>query len=569
MQRVATTFAICFFGLLALRASAQPMPESQPIQPEENRIIPAVKWRTGMRTSSPGRVHIDEDTVYILNAVHRAYKDGKVCEERDFRGERLPGTSTVDPDSSGIDWRLESELCALANENGASKWSFEAEEGVSDGWVSTSMMSAGDFVYFHVGDTLHALSRDLGREKWTFQAAQSKRTFPLLSWTAGICVFAVIVVVIGRFLRLWTRTKTVVLVVALLIMVIGVALGLTALFQTPSRYAASLQVANGSVYFRSSNDLLHDLAGDTGQLRWRFHIVPSLNERFSSVLRNIGVNVPSPPAPVISDGVIIVQDDIRRGGSRLVACDVKTRKTLWTSEARVITGEAPIAASGTVYAATSDRVVALAADTGTLKWQSDQIKTSDHVVPRDRVVAYVRGWDDKSRWQTAQFRARASNPPHLLAFECDSLYVLAAAYGDLQLIDGDRDSGSTHDRVYVNHILALSASTGKVRWKGHVGVNIARPTVQDNTVYFVSQDRLFALEVGTGKIRWQWQCPRNLVPGNNASRYTPTSIGDYAVAADGTAYVLTGNGVFALDPNTPKEPFSLPDLKGKVVLLNF
>jgi len=305
--------------------------------------------------------------------------------------------------------------------------------------------------------------------------------------------------------------------------------------------------------------------------------------------------MPNLPAPVISDSVIITQYDIRGETSRLAALDAKTGDIFWASKERVVAGEPLIAASETVYAPASDRVVALAAETGMLKWQSDKIETSDYA-PED--VARLSGFvNDVEQLEQVSFEVRAFGPPHLLALEGDFLYVLMSVSGSLAGTD-ERDAWARSVRNY--GLLALSAATGEVRWEKYsrdepktvVAANDVliyqmagklhalsaetgetqwqleegnipygcRPMVQGSTVYVpcaktrlldtgshISEDRLYALDLNTGRIKWQSPKEVREVRGS-VTHITPIEIRDYAIALDGTAYISTDGFVFALAP---------------------
>jgi outer membrane protein assembly factor BamB len=383
---------------------------------------------------------------------------------------------------------------------------------------------------------------------------------------------------------------------------------LAAFPQKPALRLSAFQIADGSSYFKSSSGILYALASDTGELRWRRNLIPFWKVLFQSVKRSFGIKdgMPDLPVPVISDGVIIIQHNIRGKTSRLAALDAKTGEVLWTSKVRVATGESPIASSRTIYAPESENVVAMEAKVGKLKWQSekiwqsDKIEMNDHVVPKD-VARFSEFVDDAERVKWS-FEASAKKPPHLLALEGDSLYVLMSASGDV-LWDTERSAGSYSAHGYA--MLALSSAMGDIRWKRHIvgmsgpikvvaakdflfyqmagslyalsaetgktkwqfeGGEIpygCKPIVQDNTVYVahakrrrtdtnavVSEDQLYAMELDTGKIKWQ--SPKEVSEVRGTVTYiTPIEIDDYAIAADGTAYISTDEFILALDSAAP------------------
>lgn len=597
------------FGL-ALEASAQ-IPEGELTQPEARLTIPVKwgpvgNWGTDPGRPSGGRLHADEKAVYILGAW------------RTQKGEEGP-------------WRFVRAVRALTKESGALKWTFEIAEGASndfnlgpprrrtwyrDGtkfehfdfyfpsrakWTPPPMpvvraVSSDGFVYFQVGDALHALDQETGVEKWRSEAPQITRRFPLLSRVLEICIAAAIALAIGRLLKLSNRVKVIIFVVGVLaITVIEAPRRLAALSQTTHPHLADLRIADGSVYFRSSSGLLYALAGATGELEWRSDPVSSWGGLFRSVLRSFGFRreLPNIPAPAISEGVIIAQHRIRGEASRLAGFDAETGKILWISKAQVMAGEPPIAAAGIIYAPTNDSVVALAAETGILQWQSDKIEMSDRVIPEG--PALYEFFDGNEQLERVSFKVRASDPTHLLALEDELLYVLTSASGEVEW--SSEYAAGSHDAVG-HAVLALSASTGEIRWKKHIiGRNVrgaivaARGVllyqgaetlyalsaetgetqwqfeggslpygceliVQGNTVYVpcakerlldtgshISEDRLYALELGTGEVKWRSPDPLKRVRGDNYI----LEIDDYAIAPDGTAYIGTDRFVFALD----------------------
>lgn len=110
------------------------------------------------------------------------------------------------------------------------------------------------------------------------------------------------------------------------------------------------------------------------------------------------------------------------------------------------------------------------------------------------------------------------------------------------IVDGVLYIGSGDQHVY-----ALDAATGALRWKFRAGDVIhATPAVHQGTVYVGSWDRnLYALDARTGAERWRY------TTGNDTTIYNQIGIASSAAVADGMVFVGGRDGKFhAVDAAT-------------------
>lgn len=108
-----------------------------------------------------------------------------------------------------------------------------------------------------------------------------------------------------------------------------------------------------------------------------------------------------------------------------------------------------------------------------------------------------------------------------------------------------------HGVVYIGsgdqHVYALEASTGALRWSFRAGDVIhASPAVHDGVVYVGSWDRnLYALDARSGAERWRY------TTGNDTTIYNQIGIASSAAVADGMVFVGGRDGKFhAVDAAT-------------------
>ncbi len=544
MRRILKAAVTLLLTALPLGVCAQPVEEeNSAVQKGENAAGPSVKWMRSLRRhTSHAKISVHRGALYILTAEQT---------QKDREGPM----------------RLMGEIQALAKDDGGAIWSVRVEEKFPNRvWLPfapASMACAGDLVCFQLADTLHAVSRESGREKWTFEAPEERLLHAppsaeiprrILLPILGTCALIAVVVAVGRALRLKTRVRIMAILAIVIVAAFLVHRQLSALRRTLRVHPSSFQVSGGLVYHSSSKGSLYALAADTGQLRWRFDPVRSLRRQRE---------LPYVPAPVISHGVIVIPYNVRKKAkispvvnallpfatSPLAGLNAETGKVLWTARKATATwlyhsevAKSPVASDGTIYAIGDDSVVALSAKTGSLKWRFDRFEIDKEMLKDDleQWAARIRGREGPDT-TVQDFKPRHAGPAALLAIENGSLYVLKSTECTLTSVSSDLHRMTSSGWIIAScDVLALSANTGDLKWRKHIGIEPPEAAIAANGALLLiyqaregynmtdrkytrtGRDTLQALSSATGEILWEFEGPR-VTYGNKVTVHDKTA----------------------------------------------
>jgi outer membrane protein assembly factor BamB len=311
-------------------------------------------------------------------------------------------------------------------------------------------------------------------------------------------------------------------------------------FETGDQIWTSPAIADGMVYFSSTDSYLYALDGQSGQLVWKFagggpwsspavvdgviyfgfssylHALDSQTGRILWKFKTEGYWTDS--SPVVAGDVVYFGS-----GPYLYALDRRTGQELWSFQTEGATIDAsPTVADGLVYfGSSSDYFYALDSQTGALKW---------------RLEAKYPSW---ANWTTA---AVVDGTVYVSAGMDDkSLYVLDSQTGvakwEFNALSGINASPAVAgDVVYVgsmdHYLYALDSQDGAVKWKFKTGGSIeSSPLVVNGVVYVGSYDGyLYAVDGQTGQEKWRLK--------------TGAAVISSPVVANGLVYVGSEDGTF-------------------------
>ena len=245
-------------------------------------------------------------------------------------------------------------------------------------------------------------------------------------------------------------------------------------------------VADGTVYFGSSDHNVYAVDEHTGLLRWKF----ATHGRVSS-------------SPAVVDGRVFLGSY----DGNFYALDAASGKLVWKFatagerrfSARHLHGaepaaevmpdpfdvflSSPVVAAGSVYFGSGDgNVYALAADSGAVRWR---FKTGNVVHASPALAAgilYVGSWDSyfyalDAKSGAQRWRFKTGEDP---AIGNQVGIQSSAAIANGIVYFGCRDS----------HLYALDAASGARRWAFSTGTSwvVSSPAVRDGIVYFATSD---------------------------------------------------------------------------------
>lgn len=269
-------------------------------------------------------------------------------------------------------------------------------------------------------------------------------------------------------------------------------------FRTGGAVISTPAVANGLVYFGSSDHNLYALDAATGALRWKFATAGRVTS-----------------SPAVADGRVYFGSF----DSNLYALDAASGALVWkfaTAGERRFSGRhlhgaepaaevmpdpfdvflsSPVVSTGVVYIGSGDgNVYALDGASGALRWKFH----TGNVIHASPAVAegtlYIGSWDSyfyaldaasgRQRW-----RFKTGEDPNInnqVGIQSSAVVAEGVVYF------GCRDS----------HLYALDATSGAKRWAFSTGESwvISSPAVRDGTVYFATSDSglVQALDAQTG-----------------------------------------------------------------------
>jgi outer membrane protein assembly factor BamB len=262
-------------------------------------------------------------------------------------------------------------------------------------------------------------------------------------------------------------------------------------------------VAQGIVYFGSSDDNVYALNAQNGAPLWTF---------------KTGAFVSS--SPTVVAGVVYVGS----GDGKLYALNARSGTKLWS----YTTGgyvSSPIATDGVVYFGSSDyNVYAVNAGNGALLWSYKTGNFAGNLAVMDGAV-YATSQDDNiyalsARDGSLLWRYNTGSP----------VYSCPAVANGVVYVSSDKEQ-----------IYALNAFTGAELWSfATYDTNSSSPAVANGVVYVGSDDaNMYALDARTGRRLWSYETG-DVVPGS------PTVVNGvlYFSSYDTNVYAfsLTGDG---------------------------
>jgi outer membrane protein assembly factor BamB len=188
----------------------------------------------------------------------------------------------------------------------------------------------------------------------------------------------------------------------------------------------------------------------------------------------------------------------------------------WKFDTKGPIASSPAADNGLVYISSADgNIYAIDATTGKARWQFATKGERRFTAPG------IHGAIPRTERMPDPFDVFLSSP--------------AVAAGVVYIGSGDQ------------HVYALDAATGKLRWSfASRDVIHASPAVANGVVYIGSWDRnLYALDAATGKERWRY------TTGNDTVSYNQIGLASSAAVANGMVFVGGRDGHFhAVDART-------------------
>ena len=241
--------------------------------------------------------------------------------------------------------------------------------------------------------------------------------------------------------------------------------------QFRAKVNGGLALADGTIYVESFDGLVSALDSRTGALRWA--------SQAGGVVMT---------TPIVADGTVIVGTGTssvltqspariiwgRPQGDAVVAFDTRNGKPLWKYRTIGEDMPSPVLArigstDAVIFANGDDHVRALTVRTGRLLWQ-----------------AAVQGIDSMSS----------------ASVDGDTVFVLVGGPANSTLSD---------------HLLAIDAQNGRIRWSARYGNADCSPTIAYRRVFIEGSSTISnrppnhnalndvaALDEGTGKLRWRW-----------------------------------------------------------------
>ena len=219
-------------------------------------------------------------------------------------------------------------------------------------------------------------------------------------------------------------------------------------------------------------------------------------------------------------------------------------RLLWSQDLGQATRSAPLAAGGLVYVGGHFKIIALDADTGTIRWSIDTPGPVDHAL----TIANIAGSDTANGAGTA-----TANTPGAGTTGGNLVYV-----------------GQTDHRM-----LALNGATGAVVWQFKAHLPIAAAALVDGGIAYITSagSIIYALDARTGELLWRHQIRGNVkttpavrdgrlyaaddegnlyfIDADNGRRrfrfITAGSASGPPVAADGAVYFPSGGALYAID----------------------
>ena len=212
----------------------------------------------------------------------------------------------------------------------------------------------------------------------------------------------------------------------------------------------------------------------------------------------------------------------------------------------------PAVHDGVVFAGNSDRhIYAVAAGDGSLKWKfatkgpvNSSPAVSGGIVIAGSVDGLIYGIDEATgaqKWTFATAGERRFTAPGIHG-GMPRTQMMADPF-DMFLSSPTVDAGTVYVGSGDQHVYALNAATGALKWKFKTGdVVHASPAVANGLVYVGSWDsNFYAIDAASGTLRWKFATGRDTVIYNQvgiASSAAVVGANVYFGCRDGFLYVL-------------------------------
>ena len=264
---------------------------------------------------------------------------------------------------------------------------------------------------------------------------------------------------------------------------------------------------------------------------------------------------------------VIVNDVLYIGTTfGIFSLDAKTGKEIWRYHTNGFVKSVPAVSNGILYFGADDRkLYAIDAKDGTFKWMNDKAMdgyTASAAVVGNRIYAIPKDGSfyafDTSNgeviWSTLVGKIAESSPAigeGIIAFGTDQgdIIALDASTGKLKwsydtgvieiksspvIANGTIIIGSNDGSIY-----ALNTEKGNLKWKYSTGDNVeSSPSVKDGVVYVGSKDSSFlAINAASGKLLWKF-------PDSGQVLSAP------AISNDVVYFGTSNNFIYGLDANS-------------------
>jgi eukaryotic-like serine/threonine-protein kinase len=237
-------------------------------------------------------------------------------------------------------------------------------------------------------------------------------------------------------------------------------------------------VVGASVFFASTDGVVHALDFATGSERWRVEL---------------GAKVGA-ASPLAIDAGIVVADQV----GIVHALDLASGTERWqTATGGPIAGAAALAGGRVVVATENGLALALDPETGSIQWQvplpsgvGRSIAATDDLVYcalSDGLLAALRSSDGSLAWQARVGTGGVGGTPTIAS----GLVFAAAGLGS-----EDRETRG---------VVALDAETGTEHWRfpSVQGEDMHAPAVLDGRAYIAGKDAsVTAVDIATGRVAW-------------------------------------------------------------------
>jgi outer membrane protein assembly factor BamB len=221
---------------------------------------------------------------------------------------------------------------------------------------------------------------------------------------------------------------------------------------------------------------------------------------------------PAPKAPSTA-GVALADDLVlaaaTNGGTDVIAVNATTGALVWETDTGQSAGAALVVGGGEVFEPTKDGMIALDLKTGKIEWRANDGEMAGSPAFADGKVFYS-GWN-------GTFHAR----------DIDGGLIWAVTPPPQGLASAPL---IVNDTAYVlqnkDHLIALSARTGEVRWTVPMPENtlLDSPTLADGNIVVTSGGTVFAYSLD-GHVQWSTHAGQRFV-------YGATARGNRIVVAD-------------------------------------